>query len=152
MPIYLAPESLRFDDGRPQVKVDPETGCWIWQGTKMRGYGRVRRGKRASVQAHKVIYERVFDTVPTRLRLGHTCGRRSCVFYGHVRPVTETENNAERYQIPHLGASTLGQIEEYLQTGWPDRAIAYEIGISCWFVRRLRKYQGQYSFTNIGAL
>src|SRR4051794_14104774 len=28
--------------GQPMLRVDPESGCWIWQGAKDRGYARIQ--------------------------------------------------------------------------------------------------------------
>lgn len=133
----ISPTELRFEDGRPWIEVDYETGCWIWQGSKTRGYGRVRVGKRGSVQAHRAVWEIYRGPVPRKMELGHTCHRRSCVNHEHVRPIPKPENTAERFEMPTLSKAALSEIEEYLLDDRPNTWIAYEVGISVWAVRRI---------------
>lgn len=134
----INPLDLKFKDGRQQVKVDDETGCWIWQGYCCRGYGRMRVGKRPSVQAHRALYERHYGvTVAAELDLGHKCNRRSCVNPEHVTPVTKPQNAIERYRMPTLGEETRNAIEEALLDDKPHSWICNTFCISMWSIRRI---------------
>lgn len=137
MPEAIDPNTLRFVDGRPQVIVDAETGCWVWQGSRCRGYARVRHGKRGSVQAHRVLWARAYGPIPIGYDLGHTCSRRSCVNPDHVRPVTKQINDAERYEMPKLSRQDREAIEEMLLEDRPNGDVSERFGISIWSVRRI---------------
>lgn len=135
----LRPELLLFSDGRPQVVVDAETGCWVWQGTKTRRYGRIRVGKRSSVQAHRHFYSLVYGPVPDELEVGHSCVRRTCVNPSHMVLQTKPENKKERYKMPTLSKATLREIEGHLLADKPNGWIADEYGISEFAVRRITR-------------
>lgn len=76
---------------------EPNTGCWLWIGNRMRnGYGttnvRVSRGKHAVQLAHRIVWEAHRGAVPDGLQLDHLCRVRSCVNPWHLEPVTRKEN------------------------------------------------------------
>ncbi len=131
------PRSIQFSDGSPAVEVDAETGCWIWLGSKMRGYARVRVGKRPSVQAHRWLFECYNGQVSKDLDVGHTCLRRSCVLPTHMVVQTKPQNTRERYQMPQLGETTRGEVEEAILDDKPHSWICTRFGISFWAIRRV---------------
>jgi hypothetical protein len=81
-----------------RVRVDPESGCWVWLGggngciaKDGRDYGIVKmNGKETTL--HKLFSEMVFGPVPEGLELDHTCRNRRCFCPGHVERVTHQEN------------------------------------------------------------
>lgn len=83
-----------------KVRVDPETGCWVWQGARSGkgwdqggGYsafyfeGRVTSGHRASYVIHR-------GPIPDGLTIDHLCCNTLCVNPTHLEPVTMAVNNA----------------------------------------------------------
>lgn len=137
-PDNIKPGDLVFRGGRPQVEVDKTTGCWIWLGYKCRGYGRVRRGKRPSVQAHRAIFERNRGwPVPRDMDVWHACRRRSCVRPQHMEVQTKLQNAIERYLMPALSPETRSLVEWALKGGEPNGYISNTYGISQWSVRRI---------------
>lgn len=73
--------------------VDPETGCWLWTGALVRGYGRVGiPATRRTMPAHRYYWERVNGPVPDGLEMDHLCRVRACVNPDHLEPVTRSEN------------------------------------------------------------
>lgn len=73
---------------------EPNSGCWLWIGSAMNGYGRIRLGSKSegTVAAHRVIYEALRGPVPDGLELDHLCRNPSCVNPDHMEPVTHREN------------------------------------------------------------
>lgn len=80
-----------------RIEVDPETGCWVWQGAKnATGYGRVamptgKQGGRTDL-VHRVTYEEYVGPIPDGLVIDHLCRRPACCNPQHLEPVTQREN------------------------------------------------------------
>lgn len=66
---------------------DAETGCWLWQGHLVTGYGAY-----AGMGAHRWSYIAEHGSIPNGLHLDHLCRVRSCVKPSHLEPVTPLEN------------------------------------------------------------
>ena len=72
-------------------KVDPETGCWVWQGSMYRnGYGQCRRDGESL--AHRWYYLTLVGPIPEGLELDHLCRNRACVNPEHLEPVSRSTN------------------------------------------------------------
>ena len=78
------------------IAPDPATGCWLWRGALIRGYGRVRwphGGKSArQVMAHRAVFMASGRSIPDGLTLDHLCRNPACVNPDHLEPVTSWEN------------------------------------------------------------
>ena len=75
-----------------KIRVDPESGCWLWQGRPApNGYGQVRM-QGSALGAHRVVYEFLVTEIPFGLVLDHLCSVRICVNPEHLEPVTQAEN------------------------------------------------------------
>lgn len=73
-------------------RVDPEFGCWIWQGAcSWNGYARVKRDGKL-VWAHRWYYEQLKGPIPEGKDLDHLCRNTKCVNPEHLEPVTKAEN------------------------------------------------------------
>jgi hypothetical protein len=94
------------------VDVDPDTGCWLWNGRlDTSGYGQFKRR-----QAHIVAYEAIFGPVPRGLVLDHVvCRTRRCVNGRHTRAVTKAVNNIEN----SLGPSAVNAVKVACVRGHP---------------------------------
>jgi hypothetical protein len=84
------------------------TSCWIWQGKKVRGYGRrsitekdaLERGKKdASIYAHVFMWEKEHGRKPSEMILHHRCEQRDCVRPDHLLLVTSDDHS----KIHHTG-------------------------------------------------
>ena len=76
-----------------KVKVDIETGCWLWSCRPDR-YGRAEyEGK--GWGAHIASYQAFVGPIPAGLILRHTCDRRSCVNPDHLTPGTKKDNRRD---------------------------------------------------------
>jgi hypothetical protein len=75
-------------------RIDPISGCHIWQGHLVTGYGVLRnRGK--DRYAHRVAWESKHGPIPDGMVLRHRCNVRSCCNPDHLVPGTRAENNAD---------------------------------------------------------
>jgi hypothetical protein len=70
---------------RPDYKIDPETGCWNWQKTKLAGYGICSRGR-----AHRVYYELAYGPIQEGWVVHHRCHNPSCVNPEHLETTTKS--------------------------------------------------------------
>lgn len=84
---------VSLEDALKRYQVSPDTGCWLWSGSKRGGYGRLNLtevGK--TVEAHRASYEFHVEPIPEGLELDHLCRNRSCINPAHLEPVTNAEN------------------------------------------------------------
>lgn len=82
-------------------RVEPETGCWVWQHSLNRdGYGQVRVGRRV-VPAHRWAYAQLIG--PPDGTLEHQCRQRACINPQHLIPVSRGENAV----LVHVAAGRL---------------------------------------------
>ena len=77
--------------------LDRSTGCWLWVGTRHRGYGylTVRVEGRAHPikrRAHRVAYETFVGPIPDGKELDHTCVESLCINPDHLVPETGRKN------------------------------------------------------------
>ncbi len=93
---------------RTKVEMDPETGCWHWQGaTQSGGYGTINiqteRG-RSNTTAHRLFYVAFVGDIPQGETVHHKCGTRSCVNPAHLEAISQRENAAEMFERSALHA------------------------------------------------
>lgn len=70
--------------------------CWLWLGTRVRGYGRLRFGGR-TVAAHRALYEARRGPIPDGFTLDHLCARPPCINPDHMEPCTVSDNLRRRW-------------------------------------------------------
>ena len=79
-----------------KVVINP-SGCWIWQGALIRGYGTFRIGSRKdgtykNIKAHRFSYEYFLGSIPADKEPDHLCRNRACVNSDHLEVVTHQIN------------------------------------------------------------
>lgn len=72
-------------------KVEQRGDCWEFVGARRNGYG-VLGVDRATVYAHRYIYERMVAEIPPGLVIDHLCRNRACVNPAHLEPVPQRLN------------------------------------------------------------
>lgn len=74
---------------------EPNTGCWLWTGLTVRGYGRIYEKSRA-IRAHRLSYELYKGPIPGGLVVRHTCDQPCCVNPHHLLLGTQADNAKDR--------------------------------------------------------
>lgn len=70
------------------IDLDDVDGCWEWMGGFLPdGYGQM-----GGTTAHRYVYEKLVESVPSDLQVDHLCRNISCVNPDHLEPVTRAEN------------------------------------------------------------
>jgi len=88
---------------KTKIRHDPETGCWIWLGSKNRyGYGGAKWNG-TSIMAHRVFYYLLVGDIAPDLEIDHLCRVRNCVNPAHLEAVSHGENLKRKFEA--LGCS-----------------------------------------------
>jgi len=103
-----------------RVKVDPETGCWVWQLNLIQGYGHYR-----GQPAHRASWEAFVGPLKAEEHLDHVCRNRACVRPEpeHLEPVSKAENN--RRAIEHVQQSP-DEVVHHGAKRWCKRGHAFD--------------------------
>jgi hypothetical protein len=84
----------QLDRLKRRIIINPKTGCWEWQGSTAKGYGRLRVGKRY-VLAHRLMWECVYGET-NNLHILHKCDNRSCICPSHLFLGTNADNMRDK--------------------------------------------------------
>lgn len=76
------------------VLPEPNTGCWLWIGSRQnKGYGVFwLASAQKQVLAHRLFYLQAGCLIPSGCELHHLCETPVCVNPDHLEPVTHREN------------------------------------------------------------
>lgn len=85
---------------RSRVVIDPDSGCWLWQGfIDWGGYGHAtvtnairKPGEKYWDGAHRVSYRAFVGEIPDDREIDHLCRTRCCVNPAHLEVVTKRVN------------------------------------------------------------
>ncbi|MBP7594322.1 MAG: HNH endonuclease [Candidatus Microthrix sp.] len=101
----------RFPDNLlRRLRVVPGSWCIEFTGSKVNGYGQVRRNNRM-VKAHRLAYELFVGPIPDGLQLDHLCRNRACVRPDHLEPATGVENLARGETVNAANAAKTACLE-----------------------------------------
>jgi hypothetical protein len=90
-------------DERLSNYVEDENGCWIWQGSKSQGYGRLRNDGRLLL-THRVAYAHAYGPITPHLMVCHQCGVRGCINPEHLYLGTAKDNAADMVRHGRAGS------------------------------------------------
>lgn len=109
---------------------DPETGCWVWQGSLSSGYGKCRDPEAGTVGwAHRVYYKRHKGPIPPGKQVHHLCGNRACVNPDHLT-VMSARVHGRLAANAKLTLKQVREIRRRRQAGETGRALAAEFGVT----------------------
>lgn len=74
-----------------KIKIDEETGCWMWQGRLCQGYGRMMINRQYH-RVHRLSYEAFRGPIPDGLVVRHTCDTPACIYPLHLKSGTTKQN------------------------------------------------------------
>ncbi len=114
---------------RRDYDIDPETGCWLWRGSRDgKGYARVHIGN-GHYAVHRVIYERLVGPIGEERQLDHLCRVRHCINPEHLEPVLCVEN-IRRGNLPVLNVESAQDIRARLASGESQASLATAYGVT----------------------
>ena len=75
---------------RERSVVSP-SGCWLWTGPLVRGYGSLYWQKKKQY-AHRVSWSERFGPISPGMQIDHLCRTPACINPDHLEPVTQRTN------------------------------------------------------------
>lgn len=120
-----------------RVKIDEETGCWIWQGAKNnKGYGKIGVNYKGWL-VHRLSYSLFRGEIPPGILVCHKCDVRLCCLPLHLFLGTHQDNldDAIAKKRHHNGCRKLSDeqvisLTERYAAGERSTDLAKEYGIS----------------------
>lgn len=141
---------------RERVEVDPQTGCWVWQGTcNHKGYGRFNYSTNDGVRtgsAHRLALElKLGRPIQPGLHTLHECDNPPCCNGDHLREGTVSDNQRDAFdkgrQVPARGErnghakltrEAVAEILAELERGTYQRVLARRYGVDQAQISRLK--------------
>jgi DNA-binding transcriptional regulator YiaG len=128
------------------VKIDPDTGCWVWIGAKGSGggYGLIKVGPKLML-AHRASYMEYVGDIPEGMLILHRCDNPPCINPEHLFAGTWADNmrdmvakgrdkhgdtRGEKNGQHKLNLAEIEQIRDLLEWGMKQHVIAQAFGVS----------------------
>lgn len=122
-----------------RIKIDPDTGCWMWQRGRTHGYGKAWDGQE-SRYVHRISYEAFTEPIPRGMHLLHQCDTPLCCNPQHLLLGTQADNmhdmkrkgrqaKGERVKGSKLTGALVLEIRRALYSGLNQRDIARMFGV-----------------------
>lgn len=117
---------------RENIKVSPDTSCWLWQlGKGSFGYGQIRYRKRL-YRTHRAAYTAFNGEIPEGAIVRHTCDVRSCCNPDHLLLGTQQDNMVDMVQRQRSTSQLTWEIVKNIrkETKMSYRELALKYGVS----------------------
>jgi transposase len=126
------PLKERFSE---KYSINPETGCWDWQGSRIpQGYGMINAGRlEGNKPAHRVAYELFVGAIPEGRIVCHRCDNPGCVNPEHLFVGTYQENMADMKRKGRARVLSETQVKEVLadlESGMLQTEVAAKFGVA----------------------
>lgn len=139
--------AVKYDITHPEVEPIPWTGCWIWTGHSIGGYGYVLGG---GGMAYKLFWVEAGGVPKPGWVLDHKCRARCCVNPEHIRQIPKSRNVSENKYCPRK-EGTLNEFgfmyfyDPSIHEGFPPRAyLDRHPELAKDFLRRSSPYRRRY--------
>jgi hypothetical protein len=71
---------------------EPNSGCVLFLGALLNGYGSIGDGAYKVIKAHRAAYMLAVGPIPDGYELDHICTNTACINPRHLEPVTKAEH------------------------------------------------------------
>lgn len=133
---------------------EPNTGCWLWEGSLMtRGYGQARVSG-MNIGAHRLGYSLYRGDIPPGIEVFHHCDTPACCNPDHLFLGTHAENmrdmvkkgrrtppRGERHSRAKLSTEKVARIKASLASGKTQTELAREYGVDQSLISRVARNQ-----------
>jgi hypothetical protein len=129
----LAGGVISWPGRRVGYRVDPNTGCWLWQGAvNTKGYGLVKiDGK--TLRSHRAYFTTYVGPIPAGYHLHHTCERPSCVNPDHLEPLPPRQHDLMRAKLSEADVIVIRA------SRGTQKALAQTFGVSPSMIGHIRR-------------
>ena len=80
-----------------RIIINPDTNCWNWQGTvNLQGYATMGINRKTRL-VHRVLYQLLGNTIPSKMLLCHHCDNPKCVNPNHLFVGTQSDNMKDSF-------------------------------------------------------
>lgn len=115
----------------------PESGCWIWEGALVDGYGAIDDEAGNGKRAHRVSWELQYGTIPQGAQVLHRCDIRCCVNPAHLFLGSNKDNIVDKVnkkrcakgEVHSRAKLTNAQVRSIYTDTRPIKVIAEEHGV-----------------------